>query len=104
MPLGLDRVPLAQVVAQFRAIGINSVRLPFSDEMLHDQRPVTDAAVAANPGLRGLTPLQVYDAVVAALTGAGLAVTLNNHTNTTRWCCCRFRASFINSGVGVSVE
>ncbi|WP_432826582.1 glycoside hydrolase family 5 protein [Dactylosporangium sp. CA-092794] len=87
MPLGLDRVPLAQIVAQFRAIGINSIRLQFSNEMVHDQRPVSDAAVAANPGLRGLTPLQVYDAVVAALTGAGLAVILNNHTNTTRWCC-----------------
>ena len=55
--------------------------------MIHDTQPVPDAAVAANPQLRGLTPLQVYDAVVQALTGAGLAVILNNHTNTTRWCC-----------------
>ncbi|MER7277314.1 cellulase family glycosylhydrolase [Dactylosporangium sp. NPDC000244] len=87
VPLGLDRVALDTIVAQFVATGINSVRLPFSNEMVHDTRPVTDAAVAANPALRGLTPLQVYDAAVAALTGAGLAVILNNHTNTTRWCC-----------------
>jgi endoglucanase len=87
IPLGLDRAPIATIVAGFRDLGINSVRLPFSNEMVRDTRPVTDAAVAANPGLRGSTPLQVYDRVVADLTGAGLAVILNNHTNTTRWCC-----------------
>ncbi|GHH94147.1 glycoside hydrolase family 5 protein [Streptomyces capillispiralis] len=87
IPLGLDRAPMAEIIAGFEEIGINSVRLPFSNEMIHDTRPVTDDAVAANPALRGSTPLQVYDAVVRELTGAGLAVILNNHTNTTRWCC-----------------
>ncbi|MEU8437837.1 cellulase family glycosylhydrolase, partial [Streptomyces sp. NPDC029216] len=87
IPLGLDRVPLPALLADFRALGLNSVRLPFSNEMLHTTAPVPDAAVAANPALRGRTPLQVYDAVVAALTDAGFAVILNNHTGTTRWCC-----------------
>ncbi|MFJ5775397.1 glycoside hydrolase family 5 protein [Streptomyces sp. NPDC093094] len=87
MPLGLDRAPVAEIVAGFEELGINSVRLPFSNEMVHDTRPVTDDSVAANPGLRGSTPLQVYDVVVRELTEAGLAVILNNHTNTTRWCC-----------------
>ncbi|GED87278.1 glycoside hydrolase family 5 protein [Streptomyces sp. 6-11-2] len=87
VPLGLDRAPMAEIVSGFQEIGINSIRLPFSNEMIHDDRPVTDRAVAANPSLRGRTPLQVYDAVVRGLTDAGLAVILNNHTNTTRWCC-----------------
>ncbi|PSM41877.1 glycoside hydrolase [Streptomyces dioscori] len=87
IPLGLDRAPVGDIVAGFQEIGINSIRLPFSNEMVHDSRPVTDDAVAANPALRGRTPLQVYDAVIGELTGAGLAVILNNHTNTTRWCC-----------------
>ncbi|GAB1689180.1 glycoside hydrolase family 5 protein [Krasilnikovia sp. M28-CT-15] len=87
IPLGLDRAPIDQIVAGFQQVGVNSVRLPFSNEMVHDQQPVTDVAVAANPQWRGLTPLRVYDGVVAALTGAGIAVILNNHTNTTRWCC-----------------
>ena len=87
IPLGLDRAPIDQIVSSFREIGLNSVRLQFSDEMIGDAQPVTDAAVAANPQFKGKTPLQVYDEVVAALTGAGLAVILNNHTNTTRWCC-----------------
>jgi endoglucanase len=84
MPMGLDRVSIATVVAGFRDLGVNSVRLPFSDEMLTDSQPVTGAA---DPALNGLTPLQVYDRVVAGLTAAGLAVILNNHTNTTKWCC-----------------
>ncbi|MDP9793390.1 aryl-phospho-beta-D-glucosidase BglC (GH1 family) [Catenuloplanes nepalensis] len=87
IPMGLDRAPIDEIVASFAELGLNSVRLPFSNEMIRDVRPVADADVAANPQLRGRTPLQVYDAVVTALTGAGLAVILNNHTNTTRWCC-----------------
>ncbi|MCX2180735.1 glycoside hydrolase family 5 protein [Streptomyces sp. SKN60] len=87
LPLGLDRKPLAGILADFHALGLNSLRLPFSNEMLHDTRPVPDAAVAANPELRGRTPLQVFDAVIAATTAEGFAVVLNNHTNTSRWCC-----------------
>ncbi|WP_330328661.1 glycoside hydrolase family 5 protein [Streptomyces sp. NBC_00536] len=87
IPLGLDRTPLPALLADFHRLGLNSIRLPFSGEMLRTTAPVPDAAVAANPALRGKTPFQVYDAVVAALTADGFAVILNNHTNTTRWCC-----------------
>ncbi|WP_328972299.1 glycoside hydrolase family 5 protein [Streptomyces sp. NBC_00239] len=87
MPLGLDRAPIPRILAGFHDLGINSIRLPFSNEMLHDGRPVSDASVAANPQLRGKTPLQVLDAVIAATTAEGFAVVLNNHTNTSRFCC-----------------
>ncbi|WP_372482418.1 glycoside hydrolase family 5 protein [Streptomyces bambusae] len=87
IPLGLDRAPMPAIIADLHRLGLNSIRLPFSNEMLRTTRPVPDAAVAANPALRGKTPLQVFDAVVAALTADGFAVILNNHTITTRWCC-----------------
>ncbi|MEU1189127.1 cellulase family glycosylhydrolase [Streptomyces sp. NPDC005859] len=87
IPLGLDRAPLPALLADFHRLGINSVRLPFSNEMIRATAPVPDTAVASNPQLRGRTPLQIYDAVVAALTQDGFAVVLNNHTNTSRWCC-----------------
>ncbi|MFJ5229766.1 glycoside hydrolase family 5 protein [Kitasatospora sp. NPDC088391] len=87
LPLGLDRAPVADILAGFHRLGINSVRLPFADAMLHDSAPVPDAAVAANPQWRGRTPLQVYDGVVAALTADGFAVILNNHTTSYRFCC-----------------
>ncbi|GAB3493944.1 hypothetical protein GCM10027521_41910 [Amycolatopsis cihanbeyliensis] len=87
IPLGLDRAPVREILDSFHELGINSVRLPFSNEMIRDGSLVPDAAVAANPRLRGLTRLEVYDAVVEALTADGFAVVLNNHTNTSRWCC-----------------
>ncbi|WP_433532954.1 glycoside hydrolase family 5 protein [Micromonospora sp. CA-263727] len=87
MPLGLDRAPMAEIVASFRELGLNSIRLPFSNEMIRDTRPVPDASVRANPQLRGKTPLQVYDEAIRVLTDEGFAVILNNHTNTSRWCC-----------------
>ena len=87
VPLALDRAPIAQILADFHSLGITAIRLPFADAMIQDTSTVPDAAVAANPQLRGLTPLQVYDAVVSALTNDGFAVVLNNHTTSYRWCC-----------------
>ncbi|MGW0769141.1 glycoside hydrolase family 5 protein [Streptomyces sp. NPDC002676] len=87
MPLGLDRVPMARIMADFHSLGLNAIRLPYADAMISDTSRVPASAVAANPQLAGLTPLQVYDAVVAALTSDGFAVILNNHTTSYRWCC-----------------
>lgn len=43
--------------------------------------------LAANPALKGLCALDVFDAVVKALTGAKLADIINNHITMARWCC-----------------
>ncbi|WP_405020626.1 glycoside hydrolase family 5 protein [Kitasatospora sp. NBC_00070] len=87
IPLGLDRAPLATILADFHALGLNSIRLPYANALVHDTTVVPDSAVAANPQLRGRTPLQVFDAVIAALTADGFAVVLNNHTTGYRFCC-----------------
>jgi endoglucanase len=87
MPLGLQYVPISQIIDSFEEMGINTIRLQFSNAMLHDTTPVQDSWVAANPQFKGFTPLQVYDAVIKALTDRGFAVIVNNHTNTSLWCC-----------------
>ncbi|MFG2334920.1 cellulase family glycosylhydrolase, partial [Streptomyces sp. NPDC048604] len=87
IPLGLDRTPIAKILADFHALGLNTIRLPYSDAMINDDTTVPNYAVAANPQLEGKTPLEVFDAVVKALTADGFAVVLNNHTTTYRWCC-----------------
>jgi aryl-phospho-beta-D-glucosidase BglC (GH1 family) len=84
---GLDRQPLDHMIQLFKAWGFNSVRLTFSNQMLHETRPVDDNTVAANPEFRGMVPLQVFDAVIARLTASGVAVILNNHTTSSEWCC-----------------
>jgi aryl-phospho-beta-D-glucosidase BglC (GH1 family) len=83
---GLDKVTLAQVVETIGKLGFNSVRLPFSNEMLHAAR-VPAGALAANPTLASKSPLEVYDATVEALTAAGILVILNNHSTHAMWCC-----------------
>ncbi|KAF9523258.1 glycoside hydrolase superfamily [Crepidotus variabilis] len=87
MPLGLQYSHVNDIIDAFESYGLNSIRLQFSNEMIHDMSVIQDAWVAANPQFKGLTPLQVYDAIVAALTARGFAVILNNHTNKSRWCC-----------------
>lgn len=84
IPLGLTRAKLDTIIDGFVELGLNSIRLPFANQMIHDQTPVT-SPVDAN--LKGKTPLQIYDAVVQRLTERGFAVILNNHTTTSRWCC-----------------
>lgn len=85
--LALDRAPMATIIQDFLDLGINTIRLPFSNEMIHTTTPVPDYAVAANTQLRGMTPLEIYDAVIEALTAKGIAVILNNHTVKSIWCC-----------------
>lgn len=87
LPLGLQYAHIDKILDSFQQLKINSIRLPFSNEMIHDTNVVQDGWVAANPQFRGLTPLQVYDEVVKTLTARGFAVILNNHTNRARWCC-----------------
>jgi hypothetical protein len=86
-PLGLDRAHIDDIADGFVALGLNTIRLPFSNEMLHATSLVPDDALLANPQLRGMTPFQVFEACVAALTSRGLAVILNNHTAKSIWCC-----------------
>jgi hypothetical protein len=87
MPLGLQYVPINQILDSFEELGINTIRFPFSNQMLHDTTPVQDAWVAANTQFRGMTPLQVYDGVIKALTDRGFAVIVNNHVTNSIWCC-----------------
>jgi endoglucanase len=84
---GLDKNDLTAIVALIKSWGFNSIRLPFSNQMLHRASPVANQLVSANPQLFGKTPLEVMDAVVSALTDAGLLVILNNHSTTSEWCC-----------------
>ncbi|KAK2072641.1 hypothetical protein P8C59_006981 [Phyllachora maydis] len=87
VPGGLD-VQHRSVIAQtIKSLGFNSVRLPYSDEMVMANPATPPGLVAANPDLAGLPALDVFAAVVQALTDAGVAVIVNNHITAAQWCC-----------------
>jgi endoglucanase len=84
---GLDRQPLAAIAKRIADYGFNSVRLPWSNELVEKNPIVADARLAANPELRGRHALEVLDAVIAALAHEGIVVILDNHVSTAIWCC-----------------
>jgi endoglucanase len=84
---GLDHVPLGTVVSEIRGMGFNSVRLPWANEGLEHDPAVSDAALSANPELRGKHSMELMDIVIQALTDAHLMVILDNHMSDADWCC-----------------
>lgn len=87
IPGGLDIQHRNVIASTIRSLGFNSVRLPYADEMVMTNPPIMPHLVSANPDLIGKRALDVFDAVVEALTDAGIAVIINNHITTATWCC-----------------
>ncbi|KAM0743443.1 hypothetical protein ACQRIT_003620 [Beauveria bassiana] len=87
VPGGLEVRHRAAIASTIRRMGFNSVRLPYADELVLRNPIIAPHLVLANPDLAGLRALDVFEAVVVALTDAGLAVIVNNHITTATWCC-----------------
>ncbi|KAI0432159.1 endoglucanase E1 [Xylaria sp. FL1042] len=87
IPGGLDIQHRSVIAASVRMLGFNSVRLPYSDEMVMANPYIHDRHLTANPDLYGQRALDIFAAVVEALTDAGIAVIVNNHITTATWCC-----------------
>jgi endoglucanase len=87
MPFGIHVQHIDTIVRAIKNAGFNTVRLPFSNEMLHDKTPTEATWVGPNTTLIGRTPFEVFDTIVQKLTNAGIFVLLNNHSTTTHWCC-----------------
>ena len=84
---GLDVAPLQVIIEQIRAIGVNSVRLPWAKETFEKNPVVPDYAVKANPKFKGQHTLEVMDAVIAALARAHILIILDKHMSRADWCC-----------------
>ena len=84
---GLDHAPLATIVSEIVALGVNSVRLPWANETLEHSPVVRDYAVKANPQFKGKRAMEIMDAVVDALAKAHIMVILDNHMSRADWCC-----------------
>ncbi len=65
MPFGLHVQKLNVIVKVIKEAGFNTVRLPFSNEMLHDRTKAEADWVGPNRNLIGLTPIEVMDSVIS---------------------------------------
>jgi aryl-phospho-beta-D-glucosidase BglC (GH1 family) len=86
VPGGLDVRPRAEIAGLIRTMGFNSVRLPYSDEMVISNPVIAPALLSANSDLVGMKAMDVYCAVATACTAAGLAVIVNDHITQAGWC------------------
>ncbi|KAI1493120.1 endoglucanase E1 [Biscogniauxia mediterranea] len=87
IPGGLDVQHRSVIASTIRMLGFNSVRLPYADEMVITNPHILPHLLTANPDLVGKRALDIFEAVVEALTDAGIAVIINNHITTATWCC-----------------
>ena len=84
---GLEIAPLQTLVNEYKSLGFNAVRLPWSNQLYESNPVVGSYALTANPSMEGETALTIMDQVIAALTNAGIMVILDNHTSNAEWCC-----------------
>ncbi|KIW99726.1 uncharacterized protein Z518_11139 [Rhinocladiella mackenziei CBS 650.93] len=87
VPGGLSLQNRSNIARTIRELGFNSVRLPYADEIVRKNPLIDPVHLTANEDLIGGRALDIYAAVVQALTEAGLAVIVNNHITKARWCC-----------------
>ena len=106
VPMGLDIVHRSEIAKTIKKMGFNSVRFPYSDQMVLEN-PIVDAKhLQANLDLlepyhdsgksdgqprletesSGPRALDVYNACVTAMTDEGIAVIPNDHITNAAWC------------------
>jgi endoglucanase len=77
---GLWARPWKDLVDLAGELGFNTIRLPFSSEMLEPGTVPVSIDTELNPDLVGLTSLEVLDLVVDHAASQGLAIVLERHT------------------------
>jgi aryl-phospho-beta-D-glucosidase BglC (GH1 family) len=78
-PLGLDKRPMNDIFDEIHTLGFNTVRIPFSNQMLHDNTMPKGINYAKNPELNGLNSLEVMDHMVSGAREHGMRVILDRH-------------------------
>lgn len=77
-PHGVWTRSYTDMMDQMKELGFNTIRLPFASATLH-ATSASGIDYSQNPDLRGLTPLQIMDKIVAYAEEIGLKVILDHH-------------------------
>lgn len=67
------------MVAQMAGLGYNTIRIPYSNQMLDAGSTPTSIDLAKNPDLAGLSGIQIIDKVIAEAGSRGMRVILDRH-------------------------
>jgi endoglucanase/chitinase len=81
VPDGLWARNYKDVMDQIVDEGFNTIRLPYSQDVLHGQIPGDSINFNLNPDLQGLTSVQVMDKIINYAGEIGLKVILDHHRN-----------------------
>ncbi|HLJ68700.1 MAG TPA: cellulase family glycosylhydrolase [Chloroflexota bacterium] len=77
VPAGLDYQKYTAIMDEVKRLGFNTIRLPFSNELV-ETNPVVARAVNANPQLRGKHAMTVMDDIIAYAGRIGLKIILDD--------------------------
>jgi len=78
-PHGLWTRGYKDMMDQMVDLGFNTIRLPFSSEMLHTTASPNGIDFSKNPDLQGLSALQIMDKIVDYAGEIGLRIILDHH-------------------------
>ncbi len=82
VPDGLWTRNYKDMIDQMSAQGFNTIRIPYSSEMLHTTSAPSGINYALNPDLQGMSRLQVLDQIIAYAGQDGMRVILDHHRST----------------------
>ncbi|MEI6252360.1 MAG: Calx-beta domain-containing protein, partial [Mycobacteriaceae bacterium] len=81
-PHGLWTRSYKDMIDQMAVEGFNTIRLPYSSEMLHTTAKPNGIDFSQNPDLQGLSALEVMDKVIGYAGQKGMRVVLDHHRST----------------------
>jgi endoglucanase len=79
VPHGLWARPMTDILDDIKALGYNVLRIPFATQMLDVGSVTSGIDFTKNPSLKGKKPIEVLDAVIAAVGERGMRVILDRH-------------------------
>lgn len=82
VPHGLWTRNYTNMIDQMAAEGFNTIRLPYSSEMLHTSAKPNGVDFSQNPDLQGLSAIQVMDKIIDYAGQKGIRVVLDHHRST----------------------
>src|SRR5215472_1920337 len=84
-PFGLASRSLDDILDQIAAVGFNTLRLPFSNQLLEPGTRPSNINLLLNPQLKDVSGLELLDRVVDGARQRGLRVILDRHYPSAGW-------------------